>query len=172
MEIIQEIIYITQSGQMQCVMGNKYLYSNHTLNNIALSHSNREREVGVRVTSDLRVRNCCFTARNHTALRFISRNVSNKGAKALLIISGTPQALVRLRCSGFDSFESAHSRTTKDFRGFRNLLYIRKYKAWLPFARDTACVDLLKLYQLIKGTDTYYLLLKLKGDTRTHKRKV
>ena len=154
----------------------------YTLNNTVLSHSSCERDLGVRVSSDLRPRNHCIAARNRAnrALGFISRSVSHRSAEVILRLY---LALVRPHLDyavqfwspyykkDIDSLESVQRRMTKMIQGIRNLPYKDRLKELNlhSLQRRRLRGDLIEVFKWIKGInkgDLYEVLIP-KNDTRT-----
>ena len=108
--------------------------SRYTLNDVGISKSNAEKDLGVLVSHDLRPRQQCISARNRAnrVLGFIAWSVSNRSPEVILRLY---LSLVRPHLDypiqywspyyrkNIDRLESIQRRITKMFQGIRNLTY-------------------------------------------------
>ena len=158
---------------------------NYSLNDTPLGRSNCERDLGVRVSSDLRSRNQCLQAKNRAnrVLGFISRSVSNRSAEVILKLY---LALVRPHldyavqfwspCYRMDinMLESVQRRMTKKIQGLRNLPYRERLRHLNLHSLERRRVrgDMIEVYKWMKGYNkgdiNKVLMVREQGRTRSN----
>ena len=161
----------------KCNPSNRY-----SINGTALKSSESERDLGVRVSANLRHRQQCIEVRNRAnrVLGFISRSVSNRSAEVILKLY---LALVRPHLDyavqfwspyyrmEINSLESVQRRMTKMIQGLRNLPYSERLRALNlhSLERRRARGDLIEVFKWMKGFNKGDInkILKVKDLTRT-----
>ena len=154
----------------------------YTLNNIPLGKTDSARDLGVRVSRDLRPREQCISARNkaNKILGYISRCVTNRSQEVILRLY---LALVRPHLDyaaqfwspyyrkDIDSLESVQRRMTKMLQGFRNIPYKERLKRLNlhSLERRRARGDLIEVFKWVKGINKGNIdqVLELSNQNRT-----
>ena len=152
------------------------------LDNMEISTSDKERDLGVIVSSDLKPRNQCISARNKAKrmLGFISRSVSNRTADVILKLY---LALVRPHMDyavqfwspyyrmDINMLESVQRRMTKMIHNVRNLEYKERLKTLglHSLERRRLRGDMIEEYKWVNGINKRDIndVLKLNQDQRT-----
>ena len=145
-------------------VGRKNPGNRYTISNVSLKRSEGEKDLGVRVSPDLRPRKQCIEARNRAnrVLGFITRSVKSRSAEVILKLY---LALVRPHLDYAVQFwspyyrmdivllEKVQRRMTKMIQGMRNFSYERRLKLLKLHSLERRRVrgDLIEVFKWIKG---------------------
>ncbi|KAK8747068.1 hypothetical protein OTU49_016973, partial [Cherax quadricarinatus] len=166
-------------------LGSVHNPSTYKLNNVELSHTDCEKDLGVMVSSNLKPRQQCLSVRNkaNRLLGFISRSVSNRSPEVILQLY---TSLVRPHLDyaaqfwspyyrmDINSLENIQRRMTKLIHSIRNLPYEERLKTLKlhSLVRRRMRGDLIEVYKwkigINKGDINKVLRISLQERTRSN----